>query len=235
MLPAGNVGNDVALQLRRGWLASVTITTILVKGGTAMAVSRRDFLKLSGSGFAAATLGFNLAPVEAKAEDLAIRYAKESTTICPYCSVGCGMIVHTLGGNIINIEGDPDHPINEGSLCPKGSSVYQLRDNKARVTKPMYRAAGASEWKEVSWEWALDEIAVKVKKSRDASFVPTSKIKIKEKVGGVDIEKEIEAVVNRTMGMASVGSAALDNEECYLYQKFLRGLGLVYIEHQARI
>ena len=200
-----------------------------------MAVSRRDFFKLSGSGLAAATLGFNLAPVEAKAEDLAIRYAKESTTICPYCSVGCGMIVHTLGGNIINIEGDPDHPISEGALCPKGSSVYQLRDNKARVTKPMYRAAGASEWKEVSWEWALDEIALKVKKTRDTSFMATSKIKIKEKVGGVEVEKEIEAVVNRTMGMASVGSAALDNEECYLYQKFLRGLGLVYIEHQARI
>ncbi len=200
-----------------------------------MAVSRRDFFKLSGSGLAAATLGFNLAPVEAKAEDLAIHYAKESTTICPYCSVGCGMIVHTLGGNIINVEGDPDHPINEGTLCPKGASVFQLRDNKARVTTPMYRAAGASQWKEVTWDWALDEIAGKIKKTRDATFVATSKIKIKEKIGGVDVEKEIQAVVNRTMGMASVGSAALDNEECYLYQKFLRGLGLVYIEHQARI
>ena len=200
-----------------------------------MSVSRRDFLKLSGSGLAAATLGFSLAPVEAKAEDLPVRYAKESTTICPYCSVGCGMIVHTLGGNIINVEGDPDHPINEGSLCPKGASVYQLRENKARVTKPMYRAPGASEWKEVTWDWALDEIAKKTKATRDASFLATSKIKVKEKVGGVDVEKEIEAVVNRTMGMASVGSAALDNEECYLYQKFLRGLGLVYIEHQARI
>ena len=200
-----------------------------------MSVSRRDFFKFSGSGLAAATLGLNLAPLEARAEDLQIHYAKESTTICPYCSVGCGMIVHTLGGNIINIEGDPDHPINEGSLCPKGSSVYQLRDNKARVTKPMYRAAGASEWQEVSWDWALDEIAKKVKKTRDTSFMATSKIKIKEKVGTAEVEKEIEAVVNRTMGMASVGSAALDNEECYLYQKFLRGLGLVYIEHQARI
>jgi len=200
-----------------------------------MSVSRRDFFKLSGSSLAAATLGLNLAPVEARAEELQIRYAKETTTICPYCSVGCGMIVHTLGGNVINIEGDPDHPINEGTLCPKGASVYQLRDNKARVTKPMYRAAGASEWKEVSWDWALDEIALKVKKTRDATFMATSKIKIKEKVGGVDVEKEIEAVVNRTMGMASVGSAALDNEECYLFQKFLRGLGLVYIEHQARI
>jgi len=199
-----------------------------------MAVSRRDFLKLSGTGLAA-SLGISFDPLEAKAEGLAIQHAKESTTICPYCSVGCGMIVHAQGGNIINVEGDPDHPINEGSLCPKGSSVYQLRDNKARITTPMYRAAGASEWKAVSWDWALDEIARKVKKTRDTSFVATSKIKIKEKTGTVEVEKEIEAVVNRTMGMASVGSAALDNEECYLYQKFLRGLGLVYIEHQARI
>jgi len=201
----------------------------------AMSVSRRDFFKFSGTGLAAATLGLNLAPLEARAEDLQIRYAKESTTICPYCSVGCGMIVHTLGGTVINVEGDPDHPINEGALCPKGSSVFQLRDNKARITKPMYRAAGASEFKEVTWDWALDEIAKKVKKTRDTSFMATSKIKVKEKVGAVEVEKEIEAVVNRTMGMASVGSAALDNEECYLYQKFLRGLGLVYIEHQARI
>lgn len=200
-----------------------------------MGVSRRNFLKISGAGMAATTLGLSIAPVEAKAEELSIQHAKETTTICPYCSVGCGMIVHTLGGNIINVEGDPDHPINEGALCPKGSSVYQLRDNKARITKPMYRAAGAADWQEVSWDWALDEIAKKTKAARDASFVSTSRIKVKEKVAGVELEKEIEAVVNRTMGMASVGSAALDNEECYLYQKFLRGLGLVYIEHQARI
>lgn len=200
-----------------------------------MGISRRDFFRISGAGVAATTLGLNLAPVEAKAEELAIRYAKETTTICPYCSVGCGMIVHTLNGSVINIEGDPDHPISEGSLCPKGSSVFQLRDNPARVTRPMYRAPGSHEWQMVTWEWAVDEIAKRVKKTRDASFVPTSKIKVKEKVAGVEVEKEIEAVVNRTMGIASVGSAALDNEECYLYQKFLRGLGLVYIEHQARI
>ena len=200
-----------------------------------MGLSRRNFLKISGAGMAATTLGLSISPVEAKAEELSILHAKETTTICPYCSVGCGMIVHTLGGNIINVEGDPDHPINEGALCPKGSSVYQLRDNKARITKPMYRAAGAAAWQEVTWDWALDEIAKKTKAARDASFVATSKIKVKEKVAGVEVEKEIEAVVNRTMGIASVGSAALDNEECYLYQKFLRGLGLVYIEHQARI
>ena len=200
-----------------------------------MRISRRDLFRFSGAGLAAAGLGLDLAPVAARAEDLPIRYAKETTTICPYCSVGCGMIVHTLNGGVINVEGDPDHPINEGSLCPKGSSVHQIRDNSARVTKPLYRAAGAKEWKEVSWDWALDEIAKKTKKTRDATFVRTSKIKVKEKVGDAEVEKEIEAVVNRTAGIASVGSAALDNEECYLLQKMMRGLGLVAIEHQARI
>jgi len=201
----------------------------------AMSVSRRDFFKFSGTGLAAATLGLNLAPLEARAEDLQIRYAKESTTICPYCSVGCGMIVHTLGGTVINVEGDPDHPINEGALCPKGSSVFQLRDNFFFKQKTAYEISRSDWSSDVCSSDLLDEIAKKVKKTRDTSFMATSKIKVKEKVGAVEVEKEIEAVVNRTMGMASVGSAALDNEECYLYQKFLRGLGLVYIEHQARI
>lgn len=200
-----------------------------------MAITRRELFRFSGTGLAAAALGLDLAPVEAKAADLPIRYAKETTTICPYCSVGCGMIVHSLGGEMINVEGDPDHPINEGTLCPKGSSVRQIRDNKARVTRPLYRAAGAKEWKEVEWGWALDEIAKKVKATRDATFQPTSRIKVKEKVGDKEVEKEVTAVVNRTMGIAHVGSAALDNEECYLVQKFMRGLGLVAIEHQARI
>jgi formate dehydrogenase major subunit len=200
-----------------------------------MAISRREFFKTSGAGLAAGLLGFSLDPVKAKADEFSLRYAKETTTICPYCSVGCGMIVHTLGGKLVNVEGDPDHPISEGSLCPKGSSVLQLRDNKARVTKPLYRAPGAKEWKEVDWDWALDEIAKKVKKTRDTTFTAKSKIKVKEKVGDREVERTVEAVVNRTNGIAHVGSAALDNEECYLLQKFLRGLGLVAIEHQARI
>ncbi len=200
-----------------------------------MRISRRDFFRLSGAGAAAATLGLDLSPVAARADALPIRFAKESTTICPYCSVGCGMIVHTLNGSVVNIEGDPDHPVSEGALCPKGSSAIQIRDNAARVTAPLYRAAGAKEWKEVSWDWALDEIAKKVKATRDATFVPTSRIKVKEKSGDKEVEKEVTAVVNRTMGIAHVGSAALDNEECYLLQKMMRGLGLVAIEHQARI
>ena len=203
-----------------------------------MGITRRTFIKGLGSGITAVGLSDVVLTRSGWAGGVAPAKTKDSqvtTSICPFCGVGCGLIAQTKGGKLINVEGDPDHPINEGSLCPKGSSVYQLRDNKARVTKPLYRAAGASEWKEVSWDWAIDEIAKKVKKTRDTTFMATSKIKIKEKVGDVEVEKEIEAVVNRTMGMASVGSAALDNEECYLYQKFLRGLGLVYIEHQARI
>src|SRR5512145_3241779 len=180
-----------------------------------MRLSRRDFFRFSGGGAAATALGIDLAPVAARADALPIRFAKENTTICPYCSVGCGMIVHTLNGAVINVEGDPDHPISEGALCPKGSSSIQIRDNAARVTRPLYRAAGAKEWKEVSWDWALEEIAKKVKATRDATFVPTSRIKVKEKVGDGEVEKEVTAVVNRTMGIAHVGSAALDNEECY--------------------
>lgn len=180
--------------------------------------SRRDFLKLSGTGLAAA-LGVGVSADQGGARERAVRYEKETPTICPYCAVGCGLLVHTAGGEIINVEGDPDHPINEGALCPKGASLSQLRDNKTRLTSPLYRAAGAAQWQEVGWEWAVEAIAKRVKAARDATFECMA--------GG--------AVVNRTRALASVGSAALDNEECYLYQKFLRGLGLVYIEHQARL
>lgn len=189
-----------------------------------MKVNRRGFLKLSGGAVGATVLGAGLQPAEAEAgplaEPLAIQYAKETTTICPYCAVGCGIIVHTRGGEVINTEGDPDHPINRGTLCPKGASVYQLHHNPARITEPLYRGKGEKEWKKVSWDWTLEQIARRVKETRDASFIETN---------------AKGETVNRTDAIASVGSAALDNEECYLYQKFLRGLGLVYIEHQARI
>lgn len=185
-----------------------------------MDVSRRGFLKISGTALMAGGIGINLKPVSAFAQPLKIKYAKETTTICPYCSVGCGIIVSSRDGKVINTEGDPDHPINRGSLCSKGGSIYQLSQNKNRLDKVLYRAPYATEWKEVTWEWALEKIARNIKKSRDESFV---------------FKNDKGQVVNRTEGLASVGSAAMDNEECFVYQKFLRGLGLVYIEHQARI
>ena len=185
-----------------------------------MDMTRRGFLKISGATALAGGLSVSIQPRSVQAQTSKMVYNKETTTICPYCAVGCGIIVQTRDGRVVNTEGDPDHPINEGGLCPKGASLSQLSENSNRLTKPLYRAPFAKEWKEVSWDWALDRIAGNIKKSRDDSFM---------------LQNAKGETVNRTDAIASVGSAALDNEECYLYQKFLRGLGLVYIEHQARI
>jgi len=201
-----------------------------------MGVTRRDFMKISGSSVLLGSLGVGLDPAQAEAQGLRIKDAKATTTICPYCSVGCGIVVHTKDGKVINTEGDPDHPINEGTLCSKGQSLFQIVNNPNRLTKPRYRAAGAAEWKEVEWDWALDQIAKRVKDTRDKSFKLTSKSKVKEKQpDGTEQEVEKDFVVNRTDAIAHVGSAALDNEECYMLQKLMRSWGLVYIEHQARI
>lgn len=213
-----------------------------------MEITRRDFLKVSG---AAGTvlmggLGFDLSPAEAYALELRIKEAKETTSVCCYCSVGCGILVHTKGGKVINSEGDPEHPISEGALCSKGGSLYQVVNNENRLLKPRYRSPGAAEWKEVEWDWALDQIARRIKDTRDRTFKLTTKTNIREKKVAdtpdesglfpeimVDVEKEF--TVNRTNGIAHVGSAALDNEECYLIQKLVRSWGLVHVEHQARL
>ncbi len=203
-----------------------------------MGLSRRDFLKLSGGTAVAGAVGAGLSAetVLAQEKEIRIKGANVTKTICPYCSVGCGILVYTKDGRVVDTEGDPDHPISEGTLCSKGASLYQVVNNPTRLTKPMYRAAGAAEWKEVEWGWALDEIAKRVKDTRDRTFKTTSKSKVKEKTpDGKESEVEKEFAVNRTDGIAHVGSAALDNEECYMLQKLLRSWGLVYIEHQARI
>jgi len=191
-----------------------------------MKINRRSFLQLaavSAVSSAFCGLGFE---TEAHAADritmLKPKWSKQTTSICPYCAVGCGLVVNTDLKTLraINVEGDPDHPINEGATCAKGASIWQLAENDERPKRPLYRAPYSSEWKEVSWEWALGEIAKRVKKTRDASFT----------------EKNAQGqVVNRCNGLASVGSAAIDNEECWTYQAMLRALGLVYVEHQARI
>jgi formate dehydrogenase major subunit len=191
-----------------------------------MKVTRRDFIKTSGAavvGISILGLGFDLDPVKVHAKELKIKYAKQTTTICPYCAVGCGIIVHTEtkgSGRVINTEGDPDHPINQGSLCAKGASLYQWITSEHRVAKPLYREPYGLKWKEVSWDWALSKIAKNVKTSRDGTFVA---------------KNDKGQVVNHTTGIAHLGSAALDNEECWLIQAMMRSLGLVYIEHQARI
>lgn len=184
-------------------------------------VSRRDFLKASGIATGAAFTGFlSLGAVKARAESLRIRYAKQTTTICPYCGVGCGMIVSVSNGKVINIEGDPDHPINEGSLCSKGNTLYQLVNNERRLKKVLYRAPKSDRWEEKSWNWAINKIAARIKETRDANW----------------IEKDAKGnTVNRTEAIASVGSVFLNSEEAYLYSKLLRSLGMVYIENEARL
>ena len=191
-----------------------------------MELTRRKFLQLTGSACVGVTfggLGFDLSSIKAHAQEFKLVNVRESKTICPYCSVGCGAIVHTrLDGDkrTLNIEGDPDHVINRGTLCSKGAAMYQFVENKDRLTQPRYRAPYSKEWKTVSWEWALDQIAQRIKQTRDAGFIP---------------KNDAGDVVNRVTNMASMGSAAMDNEECWLYQTLLRALGLVYIEHQARL
>ena len=150
---------------------------------------------------------------------LKTRGATETTTVCPFCGVGCGQVVSVRSGKVIHIEGDPGHPISEGTLCSKGASHIQVVNNSRRLQKVLYRAPGGKGWEEKSWDWTLERIAARVKETRDKSF--------KTDVNGI--------TVNRTEAIACLGGSALDNEEAYLLVKLMRALGLVYVEHQARL
>ena len=193
-----------------------------------MDVSRRRFLKAStAGGLALSALGFDLSPAYAAVRQLKIRNAREYRTVCPYCAVGCATIayVHGSGGlnttpTIIHVEGDPDSPINGGTLCPKGASQMQLALSPRLRKSPMFRDARSSEWREISWDDAMDWFARKFKAARDASFVERD---------------EAGRTVNRCEGIAWVGSATVANEDAYLITKTMRAMGLVYIDHQARI
>lgn len=186
-------------------------------------MTRRQFLKLSGAmaaTLAIVELGFDENSVKAKSGDLKISKLTPTPTICPYCSVGCGILVYATDDDVVYTEGDPDHPINEGTLCSKGTTLRQIYTSEKRITKPMYRAPGSDKWEEVDWDFALDKVVQNIKETRDRTF----------------IEKEDGVTVNRVDSIAYLGGAALDNEECFLLQKLFRaGLGLSYIEHQARI
>jgi len=189
-----------------------------------MELSRRDFLKIGGAGMGAVAL-FGMSTHEKKALAAKTLPLKkkigEKVTICPYDGSGCGFIVAAQNGKVVNIEGDPDHPINRGAACAKGASMRQLSaDNPWRLSKVLYRRPGGSDWEEKSWDWAIDEIAQRIKKTRDSNFT--------EKDSGGNL-------VNRTDAIANLGGSALDNEECYLLAKLTRALGVVYLEHHARI
>lgn len=188
-----------------------------------MGISRRDFLK--STGLAAGTLALTGKPANANPDspELRIKGHGVTTTVCPYCAVGCSMLVHVKDGKITYIEGDPEAPINKGTLCSKGMALFQVANNERRLTKVQYRAPGSDKWEEKSWEWALDRIAQRMKETRDRTFVK------EETINGKTY------TVNRTDGMALLGAAALDNEECYLLGKLTRAMGGAHLDHQARI
>jgi formate dehydrogenase major subunit len=191
-----------------------------------MEISRRDFLRLSvaaGTGTALSGLvgsGVNLSPTIARAQELRIKGAKTTPSVCPYCSVGCGTLIHTVDGKIVNIEGDPRSPHNEGTLCPKGAAIFQLHVNPNRPTQVLHRAAGASDWEVWDLDRAMNRIAELVKKTRDETFI--------EKLSNGKL-------VNMTPAIFALGGATLEVEFNHLQQKLMRGLGIVAIENQARI
>lgn len=204
-------------------------------------VNRRAFLKYLGLGVAALALldEAELATAVPAAEESTspavplaykLRRAKETRSICSYCGCGCGIILYSEGNRVVYVEGDSDHPINEGTACPKGIALSDVntvvnRSHKRaasslRFTKVLYRRPGGKFWEEKDWDWALKEIARRVKKTRDATF---------------EEKDENGVTVNRTQAIAHLGSASLDNEENYLLHKMLRGLGVVNIDHHARL
>lgn len=193
-----------------------------------MAISRRAFLQSSIAGGAALTaFGFDVTPVVAQAKTLKISRTSETRSTCPYCSVSCGVIIHTLGDRaknavpqVVHVEGDPDHPINRGTLCPKGASLEQDILNERRLLRPQVRRPGSDRFEDISWDAAIDEIARHVKATRDATFVA------KDAKG---------RVVNRCEGIAWTGGCTDTNELNYLVVKTMRSLGVVYLENQARV
>jgi formate dehydrogenase major subunit len=193
-----------------------------------MHISRRAFIQttvIGGAGLSA--FGFDVGPAYAQAKTLKIQRTTETRSTCPYCSVSCGVIIHTLGdraknaiAQVVHVEGDPDHPINRGTLCPKGASLQQDIVNERRLLKPTVRRPGSDRWEDISWDQAIAEIADRVKQTRDATFV----------------EKDQRGrTVNRCEGIAFTGGCTDTNEFNYLVVKTMRSLGVVYLENQARV
>jgi len=193
-------------------------------------LTRREFLKRGAAGAGAlyvSSLGFDVSVARATTvkQRLRIEGATLSHSVCPYCAVGCALLAYTRkNGNgsveLLQIEGDPDSPINEGTLCPKGATTMELAVSRRRMQGPLHRAPGADQWRQVSWDFVLDKLAHRIKESRDRTFVT------KDEDGNV---------VNRCEGIAFAGGAAFSSEEGYFATKVMRSLGLVHLEQQARV
>jgi len=193
-----------------------------------MEMSRRAFIQAGIVGGATvSTFGFDVTPAFAQARALKISRTTETRSTCPYCSVSCGVIIHTLGdgaknavAQVVHVEGDPDHPINRGSLCPKGAALEQDILNERRLLTPQVRRPGSDRWEDIGWDQAIDEIGRRVKQTRDETFIDTD---------------ARGRVVNRCEGIAWTGGCTDTNEFNYLVVKTMRSLGVVYLENQARV
>jgi formate dehydrogenase major subunit len=192
-----------------------------------MDVNRRAFIKAGTGAVVASVLGFDVRPAYAQAKELKIARTTETRSTCPYCSVSCGVIIHTLGdkaknvtAQVVHVEGDPDHPINRGTLCPKGSSLYQDILNDRRLLKPQVRRAGSDHWEDIDWDQAFTEVARHIKKTRDETFITSD---------------SQGRTVNRCESIAWNGGCTDTNEFNYLVVKSMRSMGLTYIENQARV
>jgi formate dehydrogenase major subunit len=198
-------------------------------------LSRRQFLKISSGAIGATaaaeavSFGVDMGAAKEQAQKVPIKSGKQVPSLCPYCSVGCAQIVTVDDkGKIIDIQGNPDSPINQGTLCPKGAATWQFVNNDQRWTTVKYRAPGSDHWEDKPLDWAMERIAELTKKTRDANFnefqnMPDGK-------GGT-----IKKRVMNTYAVASLGGATMDNEWNYTHQKLMHALGVVYLENQARI
>jgi formate dehydrogenase major subunit len=188
-----------------------------------MKVTRRELLKVAGAGAGAIALGglgVNFLLTESYAKDLKTKGAKEVTSICPFCAVSCHFIAHVKGGKVVSTEGDPGYPVSEGALCAKGATMNSMVNSDHRLLKPLYRAPFSEKWEEKSYSWMIDKLAQKIKETRDKTFT----------------EKNADGkVVNRLETMFHMGSSQMSNEEASVVVQAQRALGLVYIDHQARI
>jgi formate dehydrogenase major subunit len=197
-----------------------------------MDLSRRGFIKLTGAGLAASSLGalgFGSAgeALAASVRPFKLEHATETRNTCTYCSVACGILIYSLGdkaknarSDIIHIEGDPDHPVNRGTLCPKGSALLDIVHAPGRLQYPMYREPGAKEFKRVSWDFALDRIALLMKDDRDKNFVE------KNAAG---------TTVNRWTSTGMLAASAASSETAYLTWKVARSFGMLVFDNQARV
>lgn len=193
-------------------------------------LTRRQFLKVTGTtlvGSSLAAMGFSPTPALAEVRQFKLARATETRNTCTYCSVACGILMYSLGdgaknakANIFHIEGDPDHPVNRGTLCPKGAGLIDIIHSKTRLKYPEYRAPGSNAWQRISWDDALDRIARLMKADRDANFVAKS---------------EAGQTVNRWLTTGMLAASATSNETAVLTHKVVRSMGMLAFDNQARV